>query len=84
MQLVVQGKLDLHTDINEYLSEFKVPATFGQPITLHHLLTHTGGFDEDYNGFSVRDYRDFEGLELYLKEHVDGGRNRTVSLGICI
>lgn len=70
MQLVDQGKLDLHTHINEYVTDFKVPAAFEQPITLHHLLTHTGGFDEDYNGFSVRDYKDFEGLEMYLKEQM--------------
>lgn len=70
MQLVDQGKLDLHTHINEYVTDFKVPEAFEQPITLHHLLTHTGGFDEDYNGFSVRYYKDFEGLEMYLKEQM--------------
>lgn len=47
MQLVEQGKLDLDTDVNEYL-DFTIPAyEQSQPITLRHLLTHTPGF-EDY------------------------------------
>lgn len=66
MQLVDQGKLDLHTDIYEYLTDFKVRAAFEQPITLHHLLTHTGGFDEDYNGFSVRD---FKGIDIQYSNY---------------
>jgi CubicO group peptidase (beta-lactamase class C family) len=45
MQLVEQGKLDLDRDVNEYL-DFTIPAAFGKPITLRHLLTHTAGFEE--------------------------------------
>ncbi len=45
MQLVEQGRLDLHADINTYL-DFEIPATFPEPITLHHLMTHTAGFEE--------------------------------------
>ena len=44
MQLVEQGKLDLHTDINRYLKTFQLKDTFPEPVTLAHLLTHTGGF----------------------------------------
>jgi CubicO group peptidase (beta-lactamase class C family) len=44
MQLVEQGKLDLHTDINQYLTSFQLDSTFPEPVTLAHLLTHTGGF----------------------------------------
>jgi CubicO group peptidase (beta-lactamase class C family) len=47
MQLVEEGKLDLDTDVNTYMKDVKIPATFPQPITLKHLLTHTPGF-EDY------------------------------------
>jgi CubicO group peptidase (beta-lactamase class C family) len=47
MQQIEEGKLDLDTDVNTYLKELKIPATFEQPITLRHLLTHTPGF-EDY------------------------------------
>jgi CubicO group peptidase (beta-lactamase class C family) len=40
MQLVEQGKLDLNADVNTYL-DFKIPATYPEPITLIHLMTHT-------------------------------------------
>ncbi len=46
MQLVEKGALDLHTDVNRYLKGLQVPATFPQPITLEHLMTHTAGFED--------------------------------------
>jgi CubicO group peptidase (beta-lactamase class C family) len=47
MQLVEQGKLDLDTDVNEYLSEFEIRDTYPEnPVTLRHLLTHTAGFED--------------------------------------
>lgn len=46
MQLAEQGKVDLNADINTYLKDFQIPATYAQPITLAHLLTHTSGFEE--------------------------------------
>lgn len=54
MQLVEQGKLDLDTDVNVYLKDFQVPATFERPITLRHLLTHTPGFDDSFLNGSER------------------------------
>jgi hypothetical protein len=33
-------------DVNRYLRSVKVPASYPQPITPWHLLTHTGGLDE--------------------------------------
>ncbi len=45
MQLVEQGRLDLHTDVNAYI-DFTIPGTFPEPITLAHLLTHTAGFED--------------------------------------
>ncbi len=45
MQLMEQGRLSLDTDINEYL-DFDIPASFPQPITLRHLLSHTAGFED--------------------------------------
>ena len=45
MQLVEQRKVDLDRDINDYL-DFEIPPTFGKPITLRNLLTHTAGFEE--------------------------------------
>jgi len=48
MQLVEKNVLDLNEDVNNYLSYFKIPYTFPEPITLHHLLTHTAGFDDTF------------------------------------
>ncbi len=50
MQLVEQGKLDLHVDVNQYLESFSLKAGFGKPVTLANLLTHTGGFDDAFLG----------------------------------
>jgi CubicO group peptidase (beta-lactamase class C family) len=48
MQLVEQGKLDLDTDVNRYL-DFQIRPAFGRPVTLRDLMTHTGGFEEEFN-----------------------------------
>ncbi|HYF76576.1 MAG TPA: serine hydrolase domain-containing protein [Symbiobacteriaceae bacterium] len=66
MQLAEQGKLDLHADINQYLKAFQIPATFPEPITATHLLTHTSGFDEKVFGMAVRSSADLEPLGQYL------------------
>lgn len=46
VQLADRGRYRLADDVNRYLTRFKVPATFPEPVTFQHLLTHTGGFDE--------------------------------------
>ena len=46
MQLAEEGLVDLHADINEYLGEVRIPATYRESITLDRLLTHTAGFEE--------------------------------------
>jgi CubicO group peptidase (beta-lactamase class C family) len=46
LRLVQAGKLDLDTDVNRYLTSWKIPAnTFTEehPVTLRELLTHTAG-----------------------------------------
>ena len=48
MQLVDQGKLDLDDDVNQHLRDFQLDASFPEPVRVRHLLTHTGGFDDDY------------------------------------
>jgi CubicO group peptidase (beta-lactamase class C family) len=48
MQLVAQGKLDLYADVNQYLEGFRIEEAYGEPVTLHHLLTHTAGFDDRF------------------------------------
>lgn len=53
LQLVDRRVLDMHQDINTYLTQFKVDNWPGKPITLHHLLTHTAGFDDRSIGKSA-------------------------------
>jgi CubicO group peptidase (beta-lactamase class C family) len=65
MQLVEAGKIDLDRDINDYL-DFKIPATFTQPITMRNLLTHTAGFDERLRNLFVSRREDLRPLRDYL------------------
>ncbi|MDH4109556.1 MAG: beta-lactamase family protein [Gammaproteobacteria bacterium] len=53
MQLVEQGRLDLDTDVNEYLDGFQIRDTFEQPITLRHIMTHTAGFEDGALGYLI-------------------------------
>lgn len=70
MQLVERGKLDLHTDINRYLKTFQIPATYPQPITMAHLLTHSAGFEERNTGYSARTPQELELLGKWLATHI--------------
>ncbi|MFJ3501809.1 serine hydrolase domain-containing protein [Streptomyces sp. NPDC090135] len=50
-QLVADGRVDPGADVNDSLRAVTVPDTYpGRPVTLHHLLTHTAGFDSDLVG----------------------------------
>jgi CubicO group peptidase (beta-lactamase class C family) len=69
MQLVEQGKLDLDTDINEYL-DFRVPATYPQPITLRHLLAHTSGFEDWLVEGVASDANDLVPAREWLASHM--------------
>jgi CubicO group peptidase (beta-lactamase class C family) len=71
MQLVEQGKLDLDTDVNKYL-DFKIPATFPQPITLRHIMTHTPGFEEDSRDLISDDSTTLIPLGSWLASHIPG------------
>jgi len=46
MMLVEEGRLDLHADVSNYLPGFDIPG--GTPLTLAHLMSHRGGFEESY------------------------------------
>lgn len=49
MQLVEQGRVDLDTDVNEYL-DFEIPQRHGVPVTMRDIMTHTPGFEEQVKG----------------------------------
>jgi CubicO group peptidase (beta-lactamase class C family) len=48
MQQVERGTIDLDEDVNSYLTTFEIPATYPEPVTTSHLLTHTAGFAEHF------------------------------------
>jgi CubicO group peptidase (beta-lactamase class C family) len=70
MQLVEQGKLDLDADVNTYLKDFHVPATFEQPVTLKSLLTHTPGFEDSVIGMFGRQSESVKPLVEVLRQQM--------------
>ena len=42
-QLEDEGRVDLDTDVDEYLRHVALGRTFAEPVTLRHLLAHTSG-----------------------------------------
>jgi CubicO group peptidase (beta-lactamase class C family) len=70
LQLAERGKLDLHRDVNAYLTGLQLPSTFPEPITLAHLLTHTAGFDERVFGMDARTRADLRPMADYLADRM--------------
>lgn len=76
MQQVEQGKLDLHTDVNDYLESVEIPATFDEPVTLWHIMTHTAGFEDGALGYLIVDDPERavplkEAMQRYRQERVN-------------
>ncbi len=69
MQLEQDGKLDLNRDVNDYL-DFRIPATFPQPIALRNIMTHTPGFEEAVQNLIASKQSDMMPLGTYVKEHM--------------
>ncbi|MBW2444598.1 MAG: beta-lactamase family protein [Deltaproteobacteria bacterium] len=70
LQQVEQGKLDLHADVNTYLDGFQLESNYPDPVTLHHLLTHTAGFDDRFAKSSRRTGAALPPLGDYLAERM--------------
>ncbi len=70
MQLVENGKIDLHADVNTYLKTFRIPASYPQPITIENLLTHTAGFEDGTIGQLVPQASDLEPIGTWLPKHI--------------
>lgn len=49
VQLIEEGRLDLHVPVSDVLPWFEVPVV-GRPITIHDLLTHTAGITSGIDG----------------------------------
>jgi CubicO group peptidase (beta-lactamase class C family) len=64
LQLWEEGRLDLHEPVKRYLPWFEIQSEF-EPITLHHLLSHTAGLitgavvlgDPRYEVWALRETR---------------------------
>ncbi|MGB7539381.1 MAG: serine hydrolase domain-containing protein [Anaerolineales bacterium] len=69
MQLAEQGKLSLEADVNTYL-DFKIPATYPEPITLKTLMTHTPGFEDASMGLFKLKADEMTPLDVTLKTHL--------------
>ena len=65
MQLEEQGKLNLDTDVNQYL-DFTIRPAFNKPITLRNLMTHTAGFEETLDDIIIVDAKKTITLRDYL------------------
>ncbi len=68
MQVAEQGLLDLDADVNRYLTDFQVPATYPQPVTPARLLTHTAGFEDRWIATATRDPEALEPLSQVLAD----------------
>jgi CubicO group peptidase (beta-lactamase class C family) len=69
-QLAEQGKLDLEADINNYLTHFKIPDTFPEPVTARQLVNMIGGFDTRVFGIRAASLDQIIPLEEYLAERM--------------
>ncbi len=70
MRLAEEGKLNLDADINEYLEDFKIPATYPEPITSKHLLSHTPGFEDRVIGLFAHSADELEPLGELLARNL--------------
>ncbi|MEV0716693.1 serine hydrolase domain-containing protein [Asanoa sp. NPDC050611] len=69
-QQVALGRLDLHVDVNRYLTGFQIKDTYpGHAVTLDDLLTHSSGFADTALGVAVDDPRRVEPLGTWLAAH---------------
>ncbi len=82
LRLVAEGRLDLDTDVNTYLTSWQVPASQysrDEDVTLRRILAHTAGFN--VHGFA--DYGPGEDLPSTVEVLEGSGpaRNDAVRLG---
>jgi len=69
MQQVEQGKLNLDSDVNQYL-DFKIPDAFGKPTTLRDIMTHRSGLEETIKDLFVGEEKDLTPIAKYLPSHL--------------
>lgn len=60
LKAMQDGLLDMNTDITTYLGEDSPKLKY--PVSMHNLLTHTAGFEEEITGMAVKNVSDTEPL----------------------
>ena len=70
LTMAAQGDLQLEQDLRGQLQDLAVSPPLDAPLTLHHLLTHTAGFNERLFGQHTLDERSFLSLHDYLRRHL--------------
>ncbi|MGI6544310.1 MAG: serine hydrolase domain-containing protein [Limnochordia bacterium] len=70
MQLVEQGKIGLHDDVNAYLDFTIAPHSQQAPITMWHLMTHTAGFADSSRGMLAAGAVDAQDLGAFLAQRI--------------
>jgi CubicO group peptidase (beta-lactamase class C family) len=70
LQAVSEGRLELTRDVNAFLNGWQIPPRDDGPITLHHLLTHSAGFDERVIGYAAQSRAGIQPLGDYLARNL--------------
>lgn len=70
LQLAEQDLLDLDADVNQYLTRYKVPPTFPEPVTARQLINMTAGFDTRFIGIRAASREQVIPLAEYLSERM--------------
>lgn len=70
MQLVEQGRLDTHADVNRYLGDAALPKTPYRPVTLADLMNHRAGFEAADLGYDFfADAGKVPSLQEFVRKH---------------
>jgi CubicO group peptidase (beta-lactamase class C family) len=67
MQLVDRGQVELDAPVDRYVHRVVIPATYPEPVTVRHLLTHTAGFDEIRPGTQAATADSVLSLDAFLR-----------------
>lgn len=70
IQLAEQQLLDLNTDIQTYTGKISFGPYADQPVTLHHLLTHTAGLDDIIYSVVAKNPHDMAEIGTFLQHYL--------------